>query len=76
MSEKNEILLFAAILMNPESIMLTEVSQRQTQYDVTYTWSVKVIQRIYMQNKSRLTDIENKFTATKGGSRGRNKLEI
>ena len=36
-TEKNEIMPFAAIWMDLEIITLSEVSQRQMSYDITYT---------------------------------------
>ena len=35
-------------------------------YDVTYRWNLKKWYKwTYLQNRNRLTDIENKFMATK-----------
>ena len=41
LSQKNEILLVAAIWMDLEDSMLSEICQRQVLYDVTYTWNLK-----------------------------------
>ena len=53
-------------------IILSEVSQRKT--NITwyhlYVESKKMIQINYLQNRNRLTDIENKLMITKG-ERGR-----
>ena len=41
--------------------------ERQTSYDITYMWNLKKWQKwTYLQNRNRLTDIENKFMVTKG----------
>ena len=37
----NEILLFVATWMNLENIMLSEISQRKTNADITYMWNLK-----------------------------------
>ena len=50
-----------------ENIMLSEMSDRQTLSDITYTWNLKKWYKwMYMQNKNRLTDIENELVLTKG----------
>ena len=45
--------------------------ERQIPYDITYMWNLKkkkkMIQMTYLQNRNRLTDIENKLMVTKGG---------
>ena len=76
---KNEILPFAATWMDLEIIILSEVKsdrERQISYDVTYTWNLKNWNKwTYLQNRNRLTDIENKLTVTKGET-GRDKLQV
>ena len=37
----NEIIPFAATWMDLKVIILSEVSQRQISYDITYVWNVK-----------------------------------
>ena len=38
--KKNEIKSFAATWMDLETIILGEVSERQTLYDITYMWTL------------------------------------
>ena len=65
--EKNEIMPFAATWMDLEIIMLSEVRQKETN---TIWYHLYVESKIwhkwtYLQNRNRLTDIENKFMVTK-----------
>ena len=67
--------------MDLESIELSEVSQREKdKYDITYMWNVKKKKKwykwIYLQNRNRLTEIENKLMVTKGEREERDKLGI
>ena len=66
--KKNEITPFAATKMEPEMIMLSEVSQteKDISYDTTHQWNpiFKRIQRNLFTKQERLT--ENKFMAIKG----------
>ena len=39
--KNNEIMPFAATWMDLEVIILSEVSQRQISYDITYMWNLK-----------------------------------
>ena len=39
--KKNEIMPFAATWMDLETVILSEVSQRQISYDITYIWRLK-----------------------------------
>ena len=39
---KNEIMPFAVAWMDLEVIILSEISQRQMLYDVTYVWTLKL----------------------------------
>ena len=53
-------------------------SDKEKYHDITYLWNLKKWYKwTYLQNRNRLTDIENKVTVTKremGG--GRDKLEV
>ena len=41
--------------------------KRQISYDITYMWDLKKWYKwIYLQNRNKLTDFENKLMATKG----------
>ena len=41
---------------------------RQISYVITYMWNLKKWYKwTYLQNRNRLTDIENKLMVTKGG---------
>jgi len=66
--KKNEIRPFAATKMEPDMIMLSEVSQteKDISYDITHQWNpiFKSIERNLFTKQKRLT--ENKFMATKG----------
>ena len=47
--------------------------ERQISYDITYMWNLifkKWDKWTYLQNRNRLTDIENKLTVTKGEKEG------
>ena len=42
--------------------------ERQILYDITYMWNLKKLiqMNLYLQNRNRLTDIENKLMVKKG----------
>ena len=63
--KRNEILPFAATWMDLENIMLSEISQRTTNTIWYHLESKKWYKWIYIQNRNRLTDIENKFVVNK-----------
>ena len=55
--KKNEILLFTITEMNLNG-MLSEKSQRQTLYDITYMWSQKNETSEYNKKRNTLIDIK------------------
>ena len=58
--KKKEIMPFAAMWMDLEIIMLSEVS-------ITYMWNLKRGYKwIYLQNRNRFIDFKIKLTVTKG----------
>ena len=66
---KKEITSFAKTWMNPEIIILSEVSQRIITY-ITYMWNLKNYTNELIYKTERLTGIENKLMVTKGERRG------
>ena len=66
--KNNEIMPFAATWMDPETIILSEVSQ--TEKDCLYVESKKKIQ-MNLFIKQKQTDIENKLMVTKGERRSK-----
>ena len=63
--KKNELMPFAATLMDLEIIIPNEVGQRKANiWCHLYVESEKVIELIYKTN--RLTDLENKLLVTEG----------
>ena len=68
----------AAIWMDRETIILSEVSQPEKKInDIAYMWNIKQKknERTYLQNRNRSTDLENKLMVNKGEREG-NKLGI
>ena len=67
--KKNEIMPFAAAWLDLEIIILSEVSQTERdkyhmislicESKIQHTWT-------YLQNRSRLSDIENRLVVSKG----------
>ena len=68
---------FASTWMELEIIILSEVRESQTSYDIAHMWNLKkMIKQTYLQNKNRLTDIEIELMITKGNGRGGGGREI
>ena len=66
--KNNEITPFATTQMDLEIIILSEVSQKETNiiWNHLYVESKKWYKWTYLQNRNSLTDIKNKLTVTKG----------
>ena len=65
--KKDEIMPFAATWVDLEIIVLSKLySERQTSYDIIYTWNLKkrIIGNLFAEQKH--TDFENKLVVTKG----------
>ena len=62
--QKNKILPFATMWMDPEGIMLSEISQNKTKtlFYHLYVNCEKI--NLYLKNRNRLTDVENKLVTT------------
>jgi len=57
--KKDEIMPFAAICMDLEITMLSEVNQRQLSYDISYMWNLKNdTNELTYEIRNRFTDIE------------------
>ena len=69
--KKNEVMPFAAALVDLEMVLLSEISQIEREkypYDSTYMWNLKkkkIIQMNLFINRNRLTDFEKKPMVTK-----------
>ena len=51
--------------------------ERQLSYDIACMWNLKTLYKwIYLQNRNRVTDVENKLMVAKGDRRGRDKLGV
>ena len=59
---------FATTGMDPEMIILSEVSQTGKHCMILLTYEIlkKIIQMKFLQNRNRPTDIENKLMVTEG----------
>ena len=69
--KKNDTMPFAARWMDLKSIILSEVNSDRDKYHMTsFRCGIKknYTNEQYLQNRKRLTDIENKLMVTEGGS--------
>ena len=73
--KKDKIMPCAAPLMDLEIFILSEDRKTNTIWYDLYVESKRIIQRTYLQNINRLTDIENKFMYSRGGG-GKDKLGV
>ena len=66
--KKNEIMPFAVTWMDLKIIILNEISQTKINIMIyhLYLETKKKMMQKNLQNRNRLTDIENKFMVTKG----------
>jgi len=63
--KKNEILPFAMTWMEPESIMLNEISQRKTNtYDFTHMWNLRNKTNNQREKKNRKRQTKNRLLTT------------
>ena len=51
--EKNAVLSFVATWMDLEGIMLSEISQREILYDITYIWDLKITNKLVNKTKKK-----------------------
>ena len=53
--------------MHLETVLLSEVRERQISYDITYLWILKErYKQTYLQKRNRVTDVKSKVTAIVG----------
>ena len=71
--KKNEMMPFGP--MHLESIIWRDIRERQIPYDITYMYDLKYdTNELIWQNRTRLTDIENKLKVTKEERQERDRL--
>ena len=63
--KENKIMPCATIWVEPEIVIQSEVSQRERQilFNISCMWNLKWT---YLQNRNRVTDVENKLAVTGG----------
>ena len=53
--------------MHLETVLLSEVRERQISYDITYLWILEErYKQTYLQKRNRVTDVKSKVTAIVG----------
>ena len=67
--EKDKIMRFAATWMQLEIIILSEVSQREMPYDITYMWNLNYGTNEPISETKTFTDIENRLMVAKGAGK-------
>ena len=67
---------FLATHMNPETIILSEVRERQISYDMIHMWHLRKDKWTYLQNRNRLKDLGKNLWLAKGKGGRRDKLGI
>ena len=61
--------------MDLESVIVSEVKEKQILHDIPYMWNLKKgYKRIYLQNRNRVTDVENNLWLQGSKVAGRDKL--
>ena len=68
MKPNTEIIPMATMWMDPDTVILIKIIQRQILCDISYMQNLKKkkkCQLIYMQKKNRLTDTESKLVIIK-----------
>ena len=69
----NRVWLFSLLCDSVlDVIILSEVSQKEKDvyHNITYIWNIKNSANKLLQNRNRLTDMENKLMVTKGERNG------
>ena len=75
--KKNEIMPSKATWMDLEIISVSEKSEKDKHHGTAYMWSIKKWYKLtYLQNRNRLTDLENELMVTGGRWRGRDRLGV
>ena len=64
--KKNKIMPFAATWMDIEIIILNKL-EKDKYHMISLMWNLKIWYKwTYLQNRNRVTDVENKLTVTRG----------